>query len=387
MTADAVPGQLVTAGELPPPASWRSALYRPDAPGAALDSQPWAASWPAFLAAAFGEDPAPRQFIRNAMSERRPADGGFLVPESLRSQVLAYIAPAVMRPRAMVLPTATFRTGIPFLDNPSQASGAQALGGLTFSFVEDGAPIPPSAPGFGRLVLEAQKLAALVGVPDELASDAAGAFGDFLARVISLGLAWTEDDYFIAGDGTAVPQGISSAPCAVKVTRANSGQAPVLADVVAMLKALHPASKQAGFMPGVTGVGWLVSATVVDALLELYLLPAGASPTSGVPVSLSDWFSLGDGAGTGPSIAGLPAFITDHQPAAGTAGDLVLADLRHYVIADRMEMTIERSGRGSGFATDITNYRIRCRLDGRYWIQSATTTEAGQSVSPVVVLQ
>lgn len=363
--------------------------YRPDAPGARLDGQPWAATWPRFLAAVFGDDPSARQFIANAWSERVPADGGFLVPESLRSQVTSYIAPAIVRPRAMVLPMGSLRLGVPFLDNPDQSSGKQALGGLTFSFVEDGAPIPSSNPKFGSALLQAQKLAALVGVPNELAEDGAGALGDFISRVIALGYAWAEDDNFIAGSGAGVPQGIINAPCAVAVTRTNAGQAPVLADVVAMAKALAPASKAVGLSPGVTDVGWLVSASVLDALLELYLTanPGGTAPTAQVPVTLSDWLLLGDGDQVGPSILGLPAFITDHQPAAGTAGDLALVDLRNYLIGDRLELTIERSAAGSGFVTDISNYRIKARVDGRYWVQSATTTEAGQTVSPVVVLK
>jgi HK97 family phage major capsid protein len=359
--------------------------YRADAPGARLDSEPWARSWPAFLAAVSGADNAARQFIRNAWTERVPSEGGFLVPEQLRAQVMAYIAPAIIRPRAMVLPMAAYRLDVPVLDNPSQASGRQALGGLTFSFTEDGAPIASSNPAFAMAVLQAQKLAALVSVPNELESDAAGALGYFINQVVAIGYAWAEDDYYIAGTGVGQPQGVINASCAYQVTRTNSASAPVLADVVSMLKGLAPASKAAGLLPGVTSVGWLVSDAVLDAMLDLYQT-IGTAPTSAA-TSPSEWLLLGDGHQVGPSILGLPAFITDHQPAAGTQGDLALADLRNYLIGERMELTIERSAAGSGFGTDITNYRIKARIDGRYFVQGSTTTEAGQTVSPVVVLK
>jgi HK97 family phage major capsid protein len=362
-----------------------SPLYRADAPGARLDDQPWAASWPAFLSAVSGADPAARQFIRNAWTERVPSEGGFLVPESLRAQVMSYMAPAVVRPRAMVLPMGTLRMGVPYVDNPSQAGGKQALGGLTFSFVEDGAPIPSSAPGFGRALLEAQKLAALIGIPSELESDAAGALGDFIARVIGIGYAWTEDDYFIGGSGVGQPQGILSAPCAVPVSRTVSGGVGA-ADVATMLSKLHPAALAAGLMPGITDVGWLVSESLLAAILQMYLVPTTPPATAGAPVALPSWLSLGDGHMIGPSILGLPAFITDHQAAAGSPGDLALADIRNYLIGDRMELTIERSAAGSGFVTDITNYRVKARIDGRYFVPGSTTTEASQTVSPVVVL-
>jgi HK97 family phage major capsid protein len=171
-----------------------------------------------------------------------------------------------------------------------------------------------------------------------------------------------------------------NAPCAVGIDR-NTSNDVLFADIVAMFKALHPASKQAGLSPGETSVAWLLSASAMDQLLELYYNAGGTTP-----ISPSGWFTMGDGDKVGPSMMGLPAIVTDHQPAVGSTGDVVLADLRHYLIGDRLTMTVERSQESSGFITDISNFRIRSRVDGRYWIQSASTTEAGQSVSPVVVL-
>lgn len=363
-----------------------SPLYRADAPGARLDSEPWARSWPSYFAAVFGADASARQFIRNAWTERVPSEGGFLVPESLRAQVMSYIAPAVVRPRAMVLPMGTLRMGVPHVDNPSQASGAQALGGLTFSFVEDGAAIPPSTPGLGRAMLQARKLAALVSVPNELESDAAGALGDFIARVVGIGYAWAEDDHFIAGTGAHGPQGILNAECALTQTRTSAGTV-TSADVAGMLSKLHPAALAAGLMPDVTDVGWLVSQALLVSILQMYLVPGGSAATAGAPASLPDWLNLGDGQKVTPSILGLPAFVTDHQPAAGTQGDLALADLRNYLVGDRMELTVERSAAGSGLVTDVTNYRFKARVDGRYFVPGSTTTEAAQAVSPVVILK
>lgn len=383
MTADTLAG--LVAGDPPAPGSWRAALYRPDAPGAVLDGQPWARSWATYLRAVLDpRDAAVRQHIANAMSERVPSQGGFLVPESLRSQVLAYMTTAVMRPQAMVLPMSTLRLPIPNLDNPTQQSGAQALGGLTFAVTEEGAPITAATPTFGRTVLEARKFAAyLKGAPDELVDDAAGAFGDFLARVIAMGHAWYEDDLFFSGRGVGEPQGIINAPCQVAVTR-NTSSEVLLVDLVAMVKALHPAAKQAALTPGLTHVKWLLSAAALDQLLDVYLA-VGTAPTSAA-VSPSDWLSLGDGDKVGPSILGIPAAITDHQPALGSAGDVVLADLSQYLIGDRMEMTVERAAQGAGFISATSDFRVKSRVDGRYWIQHQTTTEAGQTVSPVVVL-
>ena len=361
--------------------------YRPDAPGAVLDDQPWAKSWAAYLRAVFGPDNGPvRRFIANAWSEEIPSEGGFLVPESLRAQVMTYMTSAIMRPLAMVIPMGTYRLGLPLLDNPSQASGKQALGGLTFSLVEAGETIPASNPAFGRLVLEARKIAAyLQNVPNELADDAAGAMGDLLARVIAMGLAWYEDDLFVAnGTGVNQPQSLANAPCAVTVTRGASDTV-ALPDITSMIQSLHPAALQAGMTAGRTDVRWLVSADAFNQLLELYFNPSGGS-AAGIAAP-SPWLSLGDGYDTGPSLLGLPCTPTDHQPALGSAADVILADLSQYVVADRLALTVERSAAGPGFSVDASDFRVRSRLDGRYWVQSSTTTEAGQVVAPVVILE
>jgi len=363
--------------------------YRADAPGARLDGQPWARSWHAFLAAVYDQqDASARQFIMNAWTERVPSEGGFLVPEQLRAQVMAYVTPAVIRPRAMVLPMGSLRLGVPVLDNATQDSGSQALGGLTFAFTENDASIPSSSPSFGRVLLEANKLAAFVGVPDELDSDAAGALGDFFSRVVALGYSWAEEDYFISGTGAGQPQGVLNAGCAVTVARAASG-AVGSADIAGMASALHPAALAAGLQAGVTDIGWLVSESVLTDVLQAYLVPGGSAATAGAPAALPPWLNLGDGHDTGPSILGLPAFVSDHSPALGDTGDIALADFRNYLIGDRMELTVDRSGRGSGFVQDVTNYRFRARVDGRYFVPGPVTPENSSdssTVSPVVVL-
>ena len=361
------------------PCSWRNALYRPEAPGARLDGQPWARSWPAYLRSVFDpEDASARTFIANAMSERIPAEGGFLVPEILRSQVFSYMPSAAVRPRATVLPMSSLRLPVPTLENPSQASGNQVLGGLTFAQVEEGAAIPASNPNFGRIVLEARKFAAyLQNVPNELVNDGAGAFGDFLAKVIAKGYAWFEDDQFIYnGTGAGQPASIFNAGCAIAVTRTTSSTV-VYADIVTMHKKLHPASKAAA------STAWLVSNSAYDQLADLFYPAVVASTTTPITPPM---LIMGGADGKGPTLAGIDLIVTDHQPALGTEGDVILADLSNYLIGDRMELTVERSQQGPGFIYDTSNFRIRSRVDGQYWIQTATTTEAGQNVSPVIVL-
>jgi HK97 family phage major capsid protein len=101
------------------------------------------------------------------MGERIPSEGGFLVPWRLTSQVLAYMETGIVRPRCTVVPMTAPKVAVPILDNPSQASGAQALGGMTFSFTEEGQAITATVPDFGRVVLQAWPDKALLkGIPN-----------------------------------------------------------------------------------------------------------------------------------------------------------------------------------------------------------------------------
>lgn len=351
---------------------------RREPPGARLDKYPFAASWAAFLAAIRDDGPAAR-VIRDAaagLSERIPSEGAFLVPWSLTEQVFAYLTKAIIWPRASVLQMGEYKVGLPLLDNPSQANGAQGLGGVTFSLVPDGGTIPASDPRFGATFLEARKLAALISpVPDELADDAAAAFSDLFSRVVGMGLAWEVDDLLYNGNGADEPEGVLNCPGAVTVTRVNSGQAPVHADVIKMLKALHPASKESSV--------WLASEDVFDAMVDQYLT-IGTAP-SGQDIAPPQALQFNSGAGQW-ELFGVPFKSSDHQPPAGTSGDLALGDLSLMQVGSREMMTIERSRMGSTFASGASAWRIRCRVDGRYLVRSTYTLANGKVTSPLVVL-
>jgi HK97 family phage major capsid protein len=309
--------------------------------------------------------------IQNAMAERVPSGGGFLVPDQMRADmILATLEAAIIRPRATVIPSSTLRLGLPVVDDVTHASGS-VLGGMSWAWAEEGSTLPSSAPAYGRIVLEAKKLAAyLGGVPDELVEDAA-AFEVFARTVIPQGVAWAEDQAFIAGSGAGQPQGILNAACAVNVTRTASLQA----DVTSMVTRMLPQSMK-DFI-------WLCSPDKINPLLNMYLL-IGTVPTSSA-VAPSAW--LTGSASDGWTLLGRPLFVTEHVPALGTRGDLIAVDPRFYVIQDRQQMTVDTSALGQKFAVDQTEFRIISRLDGRMWPQSPVTPQnASATVSPVVIL-
>jgi HK97 family phage major capsid protein len=350
-------------------------------PGAVLDQYDWAQSWSAFLAAL--RDPQDRLGVRpvirdaaTGMTERIPSEGGFLVPWVLTEQVLNYTAGAIIRPRATPVPMTTLQQAIPTLSAFNESNGAQALGGMTFSVVEEGSTIPATAPAFDRLQLEARKYAGyLANVPAELLSDAAGAMGDLLGRIIAEGYSWWEDELWINGTGVGQPQGLINAPGAYTVNRANEG-AVGLNDLAVMMEALHPVAERGAAC-------WLLNSQVFDGLMTLSL-GVGVSPSATyVPASEWLWF---DTTARCWRLIGLPCFPHDHNPALGDTGDAILCDLGQYLIGSLLALTVELSAAGAGFPSDTVNIRVRARIDGRFWPQSTFTTAAGATVSPLVLL-
>ena len=358
------------------PGSAQAALYSATAPGAALNDA--VTGWHALASAArspSGETGRKLRDLQNAMAERVPSGGGYLVSERMRSDmVLASLEAAIIRPRATVIPMSSLRVPIPMIDDTTHASNA-LLGGLTWAWAEEGATLPTTSPTYGRLVLEATKLAAyLGGVPNELVEDSA-AFEAFAGTVIPLGLAWAEDQAFISGSGTGQPQGILNASCAVNVTRTSGGSLSLQADVTNMVTRMLPQSMK-DFI-------WLCSPDKIGPLLNMYLL-VGTLPSSSA-VAPSAW--LTGSATDGWTLLGRPLFVTEHVPALGTRGDLIAVDPRFYVIQDRQQMTIDTSAVGQKFAIDQTEFRVISRLDGRMWPQSPVTPQnASATVSPVVIL-
>lgn len=126
------------------------------------------------------ENAAPiRASIQNAMSERVPAEGGFLVPENLRSDLFQLmLESAMIRPRSRIVQMDSLRVPFPSIDDTSHSS--TVYGGVQAFWAEEGSALSASAPSFSRIVLEAKKLAFYTTIPNELIQDAGPLLNEWL---------------------------------------------------------------------------------------------------------------------------------------------------------------------------------------------------------------
>ena len=312
--------------------------------------------------------------IRNSFGSEVPADGGFLIPENLRSEILQVaLETSIVRPRAQVIPMDSLRVPIPMIDDTSHVSSV--FGGITAYWTEEAASLTESQASFGRIVLDAKKLTAFASVPNELLADAT-AFGAFFDTIFPKALAFYEDIAFMTGSGVGEPLGFINCPASVQVAK-ESGQATstiVWENITKMYARMLP-----------TGLGNAVWIASIDTFPQLATMALSVG-TGGSAVWLGNYQNSGDA--TPPvSILGRPVYFTEKAEPLSTTGDINFVDLSYYLIGDRQTMQA-MSSEHYQFQNDKTAFRVIERLDGRPWLQSAITPQNNSSstLSPFVQL-
>lgn len=308
--------------------------------------------------------------LRNAASSVSPSDGGFLVPETLRSQLLQIaLEEAVVRPRATVVPMDSARVPFPMIDTTTNQGSV--FGGMVAYWGEEGAALQDSSPKFGRVVLDAKKLTGLSAVPNELLQDSIVSFAALIESLWPKALAFSEDNAFMTGSGVGEPLGFRGAPnaAAVTVTRANSNKIGY-PDIVGMYARMLPSS--------LGNAVWTCSPDALPQLLQMSL-SVGTGGNSVFVVNAAGPIPM--------TIFGRPLIVTEKGGILGSRGDLAFTDMSYYLVGDRQTMTAD-SSTDYNFGSDKTTFRIIQRVDGRPWLQSPITPANGSSatLSPFVEL-
>lgn len=312
--------------------------------------------------------------LRNAFSSTVPSEGGFLIPETLRSELLRVaLETGVVRSRARVIPMETLRVPFPAIDATSNASAV--YGGIVGYWTEEGAALTESQASFGRIVLDAKKLTAYTTVPNELLSDSIGSFQAFIDQIFPEALSFYEDIAFLRGTGVGEPLGAlhTTGNQAIVVVAKEAGQPAatiVWENIVKMYARMLPGSLDRAV--------WVVTP---DAFPELATMALSVG-TGGSAI----WLNNGQ-VGPPMTILGRPVIFSEKAPGVlGAQGDISFVDFGYYLIGDRQVMSAMSSPHFK-FGNDQTAYRIIERVDGKPWLQSAITpNNGGPTLSPFVQL-
>jgi HK97 family phage major capsid protein len=315
--------------------------------------------------------------LRNFSSDV-PADGGFLIPETLRSELLSVaLEQAIVRSLARVVPMNTLRVPIPSIDSTSNVSSV--YGGITGYWTEEAGKLTASQPRFGRVILDAKKLTAYTEVPSELLSDSLISLTMFIDQMFPEALAFFEDIAFLTGTGVGEPLGVLNGAAAIPVNRTTAGHIK-FEDVLAMFPRMLPQSLKRAV--------WVASIDSWSDLAAMRIVQQNVAGTENVGVaSPAVWLNNGQVIDAPPmTLMGRPVIFTEKVPKLGSAGDLSLIDFGYYLLGDRQVMQARQSDEFK-FDTDQVAFRIIERVDGRPWLQSAITPHnSGATLSPIVKL-
>jgi len=298
------------------------------------------------------------------------AQGGFLVPEVYRMELQEIaLENSVVRPRATVLPMTSDSLKIPYVNDTSHAS--TVFGGVVAYWTAEAKEKTASKPTFGQLELTPHKLAGLTYTSNELLSDSGIALEPLITRQFGSAWGYFEDDAFLAGSGAGQPLGVLNCGCMKSVFR-NTTSRVHYEDIAEMYASMLP--------PSIPYAVWVISPTVIAELIEL-----GSGNAADASGKILIWQN---DAKVGPTwtLLGRPVIISEKLQALGTAGDIIFADFRYYLIGDRQSITIDASTHVA-FTSDETAWRFVIRVAGQCWPQTTITSRRGaHTFSPFVQL-
>lgn len=354
----------------------QATAHNPTAPGVVLDKEFANAADYFRTAWHLNRDPeahAKMARIKNAYSSVVPAEGGFLVPETLRSQLLSIaLEQSVVRSRATVVPMEAPRVPFPMIDSTTNAGSV--FGGMIGYWGEESAALQASNPQFGRVELDAKKLTGFALVPNELLADSLISFSALIETLWPQALAFFEDVAFMSGTGVGEPLGFlgaaNSASIAVTKETGQAANTILVENIIKQYSRMLPASLNRAI--------WVVSPETIP---ELYTMAISVG-TGGAPVMLVN------AAGPGPAtMLGRPIVISEKAGRLGTRSDVAFVDLSYYLIGDRQVMSAD-SSTDYRFGNDQTAFRIIQRVDGRPWLKNAITpANGGPTLSPFVEIE
>lgn len=312
----------------------------------------------------------------SGMGDAVGSDGGFYVPVQLMAGLMDdSLQGEAIRPNATIVPMQSASISIPMFDLSNRSTGIATLEGKV---TPEGSTGTTQKAKVRNIELVAKKISVLVPTTSELMQDAPALFGQLLKQAMIDALGQTLDTWFFSGTGAGTPLGILNASCLVSVAK-DTGQ------VAATITPTNIASMVSRLAPGSwSRATWLVSPSALAQLFTMQTVVKNVAGTENVGGSSPEFFTvLPDGKF---ALVGRPLIVSDRCQALGTRGDVLLCDLKSYLVGIRQnaELLVDTS---IGFKESEIWFRLNCRVDGQPALHSAITPRVGSAtLSPFVAL-
>jgi len=316
----------------------------------------------------------PRLWNAAGLGETVPSDGGFLVQQDFSERLLrGAFETGILAPRCNRISITSGANSIrlPAPDETSRVSGSR-WGGVQTSWLAEGAEATASKPKFRQIELNLKKLVGVCYLTDEILQDSA-VLETVVAQAFSDEIGFQLDDSIINGTGAGMPLGILNSGCLVEVEAEESQAAgTILFENIVKMYSRMPARNR-------KTACWLVNQQVETQLFTMSLMVGDG----GAPVYLP-----AGGASQEPYsvLFGRPVIPIEQCSELGERGDIILADLSSYILAEKGGIQTDLSIHVR-FLYDESVLRFVYRVDGQPSLAVPITPYKGADpVGPFVTL-
>ncbi len=287
--------------------------------------------------------------VNNAVqgaSEGTKADGGYAIQEDFAGSILeTAVTTGDILSRVDSYTVGANSNAARWLMVDETDVSASVFGGVQMYWASEGATVAASRPKFKELKLDLEKMMGFAYATDELLQDAAFMTG-FFGTAFTVATNRLLEDGVIAGDGQGKMTGILKSGALIAVD-AESGQGAGTLNAQNILKMWSRA-----LVSGRKNMVWLMHPDLEDQLPQLMLgdkliwMPEGG--ISGAQYQ---------------TILGRPVLFNDNCQAIGTKGDVLLADLKQYMLLKKGTAKQDWSMHVE-FLTDQMCFRVVLRCNG-----------------------
>lgn len=368
------------------PAAPRSQFYCDEAPGAAVDKAGlFTHAGQAIQAIYAMEQPVKARGLSNfedlrakalrieevqaAYSSHIGPSGGYLMPESFRTQMLqiAHERAVVRANGPTVIPMSTPKVSIPAIHETNRS--ASLFGGVQIYWTAEEADSTESEAQFKVVTLEPDTMTGYAEIPNETLMDSL-ASGAYFNATFPAAMAFEEDYAFLQGPGEGQPLGIFNGGAMLEVTHEGDTSTGITyEDVVNMWARCLPTS-----MPRAV---WIANQETIPELMKMGLV-IGTGGTAMFNQSIVPGMPM--------SMLGRPLIFTEKANGLNTRCDLSLVDMSFYLIGDLQTMTVSTSN-DYKFKERRTAFSLVSRVDGQPWLETPITPRHGtNTLSPFVTI-
>lgn len=301
-----------------------------------------------------GKQPDERLIVKAAsgLSESVDSDGGFLLEPQYSSELLrsAYDTSVLLKDCKRIKIS---KSSIVFkaLDETSRANGSR-WGGILAYWVAEAADATKSKPKFKNFRLSLEKLMGLIYITEELMEDAV-ALESFIRQGFEEEFGFKIDDAILNGTGVGQPLGILNSNALVSIAKETDQDADtVIAKNIENMYNALPAKLRKG------------AKFYINQDVETQFPSMGIEiGTAGYPVYVGPEGVYNIKEAPSGRLKGLPVEPIEQCSALGDKGDIILANMKEYLIIEKASM-VSTSSIHVRFVQDEMCLKFVLRING-----------------------